>query len=679
MAELTAKEIIDRVARLKQEMGNRNERMADYEAMYCMRIWRDPKRPDDVRVTLPTAYDLIEKSRALLITRPPTITVPTTSTAPDEQERAQKIERFLYGFAERTNLTKQFSDSEWNALTLGEGHLKVQWDALAADDEFPLIVLAPDPRTVYGKMNPQQDRYVELTQTWRRSRREIEGEFNFKFKRDVVMDFNKVEVWLDELVEFIEYWREEISVEMVEPKQVKEPIKTIVERTAEMYQQQIAAASGVPEIDSVIEAAKPVRAARKQRVRRIYHTVVVNDRDGDSTEVGTIVKPTSLMEGYACIPFFSYSGISTPMAGKNRSLSLLFPISNGDAGDDAMGVLAALTAIASIDFESAIKEPHAPIVSDDPDNRIDMSPDAINYVQKGSRVARMQPPSANPAVERSLQLLTSASEQVGIPSIYNGQPQSLSGQAISGLATAFQMTLGLRQRPREHVIEDLLKCALGLVLALSDPEYGIRAFGRTATGKYVEETITSEDIGSEFRVVVRLSALQPKDDIGMLSMLSTLQSKGQISMETFLDMAQKILGSLAADSPIDEIERILRDRVLMDPEMSKTLAQQLAAGYADLLAGRAGGVTPNDLSVSAQLAPQPPPQQPMPPPPTQGAPPGQAPFMPQQGPPQGPPQGSPMQPGMAITPEMVAGMGNPAGMANMQQQAQVAPPMSGAH
>lgn len=660
--QYTARQVIERTEQLKANVGNRNDRMNDYELMYRLQMWRDVKKPDEVRVTLPTAFDLIEKSRALLITRPPAISVPTTSTNPDEQERAQHLERFLYGMSERINLPQHFSDAEWNALCLGDGHLKLMWDPYAAYDEFPLVCIAPDPRTIYGTLNPQQDRYMELAQSWLRSRREIEAEFPaFTFHREPTMDFAGIQAWMDEKVEFIEYWREETTLEKVEPEIKEEPPKTIVERAAEMLMQKVAADANVPEIDATIKAAAPEadEKLRKRRVRHIYHMVVVNDMGSDG-EPGIVVKPPTEMMGYKRIPFFSWSGISTPMAGKNRGLSLLFALSNGDAGEDAYGVLAAMSILASIDLESAIKEPHAPVITDDANNRIDMMPDAINYVAKDSKVSRLAPVSANPALGRSIELMKAISEQVGIPNIWNGQPQSLSGQAISGFANAYQMMLGFRQRQRERALQALFSCALSLVAEFADDEDGVRAYGNTATGKFVEETVTPDEVGTEMRVTVKLSALQPKDDIGMLSILSMLQTKGQISMETFLDQVQKLIGGLAADSPLDEIERVLRDRILMDPDMSKNLALTLARGYQDLLTGRAGGISQSAIDNSKLLA-------------TPQSPPPGLPFMPQGAPaPQGPPQGG-MPPGMSITPDMVAGAGNTMGAQNMLAGQQVMP------
>jgi hypothetical protein len=150
----------------------------------------------------------------------------------------------------------------------------------------------------------------------------------------------------------------------------------------------------------------------------------------------------------------------------------------------------------------------------------------------------------------------------------------------------------------------------------------------------------------------------PKDDLGTVSMMSTLLSKNQISFETFLDIFQKLFG-LAADTPDDELKRIARDMIMMQGDIAKMLASYFGADYIQMLTGSKGGITKEEMAAAimaklqSEMQPPPPPQQPGLPP---GGPPGAQPPGPMNG----------LPPGAApMTPEMLMGAGNMQGAQNM--------------
>jgi hypothetical protein len=686
--------VVNRAHALKRAFGDRNARMDDYERMYRMDVWKDARKPGEVRVSLPVAHDVVEKLRAMMLTRPPVVTVPTVSARIEDQQRAQKVERYLYGASSRTNLHKLVSHAGWYALTFGVGILKVHYDSFATEDDFPLVVTAPDPRSMFWRMDPKQERMVEAVQMWKRSRREIEQEWDFTLPRvNMLGDTLDAEsTWLDGEVTYIEYWAETTVWEDVEREEDKPEPKLLTDLVGEAMQMRLQGMQA-PSVDmpygpmadepgemqpmadgsGMLEPAEGTGADKKEdaaevkprtrvRRRKIIHAVVVEDAGGD-TPAGVMVKRAVYMPGYRQIPFVKFAGISTPLPADGGDISILYPLANGSGGDRAMGVLASMNLLASIDLESAIKAPNAPVYTDDPDAMLDMGQGAINYVKPGSKIDRIRPDTSNPAVQRSYDLLDRHVSGVGVPDVYRGKMEQLSGQAISGFATAFQMALGFRQKEVEQALERLYEIMLCLTAKFADPETGWTAWGANSYGRHVEVTVKPADIGSNYRVQVKLSASMPKDTVGLASMLSMLQSKGQLSLESFIDQLQKLPEvGLAAESPDDEIVRIYRDKLLGAPQFAEVIAKALGMDVVGMLEG-AGAITPEAVQAAEQML-YPPPQQQQPMLPAGPGGPG----------PMGP--GGPGGPGMP--PGMPPGMMGPGGPMMPGGGGPPGPPMPGA-
>jgi hypothetical protein len=649
-----------RAAALERMYQGRNSRLDDYERMYRLQSWKDTLRPNEIRVSLPDAHNTIEKYRALLMTRPPTITVPTTSNNPDDQGRAQKIERYLYGVSARTKMSKVLSWAEWYAVTFGAGFVKCVYDSNHADDEFPLIITSPDTRTLYWQCDGR-DRIIELVQKWPRSRREIEAEWGCTLPRpSESWELESEAAWLDYKVDYIEYWTETTVWEKKE-KGKPEP-KLLTDLIGEAMQGVMAGQAGV-DVEATLAGVEGEPAEEEEeeetriRVRRVIHTVIVEDGAGTGGPA-FVVKRAVAMPGYSRIPFVKFSGISTPLAGAGSDLSVLYPLAGGDGTDKAMGVLAAMNLLASIDLDSAIKAPNAPIISDDDAAELDMQPGAKNYVKPGSKVWRLTPDASNPAVQRSAELFTGRASQSGIPEIWSGEFHSLSGQALSGLATVFQMAIGFKQNDRQEALQDLFGLVLALTAKYSARDGGWRTYGTNATGQFVETLVKPADIGTNFRVTVKLSASMPKDTVGIASLLSMLESKGQLSLETMLDHLQKLPEfGLAAESPEDEIVRIYRNQLLKDEQFKGFITKALGSDVVQMM--RNAGVVSPEAEQEAQQLLFPPPPMPMP---AQG----------------GPQQGMPPEMMAAMQAGQMPAGPMPAGMAGMQMGASPIPPMPGA-
>lgn len=562
------------------EAPKRLERMNKYVRMYLMDVYESEDR-DRVKVSLPVAAEIVDKLKAVLVTRPPVIKVPYNSANTEEQERAQKVEAWLYGMAERTNWQRVVADAEWYALCMGLGCIRYMWDAEAPEDDFPVVLTTHDPRTLFGQESPSRDRWVELVHTWERTRREIEAEWGKVFARPSGMTPEMEASWLDAKVIYTEYWLEvQVKEEPEDDSAYSSSGKLLTDRIAEIVQRQMVEAAGL----EVEEPAKP--APRKRRVRKIVHSVIVDDVHAKSGASPIMLKKPVFLRGFKQIPYVFWSGTTTPLPGSNAHLSVLFPLSSGDAGQKSMGVLAAMNLLTSIDVDSAFRAPNAPLWTDDQSAPgVDMSPDALNKVTRGATISRIPVETTNQAVQRQMELMSGQIARHSIPSILSGDViQQLSGQAISGYATVFQMLVGERQKAMERALMSLLSGVLCMVKHWADPELGVRAWGNTSRGVFVDEALRPADI-KDYRVHVKLSASMPKDDVGTISMLSMLQQKGQYSLESLLDQVQTLIG-MASDTPTNEIVRILRDKWIMETDFTKQMAQMLAQDYADLIVER---------------------------------------------------------------------------------------------
>ena len=646
LARYTAEYINARRDALMEAAGNRNAEMDRFERLYRLDVWENSKPADEQRISLPLAYDMIEKERALLLARPPQISVPPTGNGITERNRAQKIERYLYGVSDRTNLYAALGQAAWYANCLGQGWVKAAYDPNASDDDFPIIITPPDPRTIYHRDDARGEHCAEVVHTWERSRREIEAEFDVTLP-DAPGDPDKVDAWLDEATCYTEYWTTESVWEDIDEEEEEEakPLG-VIEMAAEDYMRRTLAAQAppppgpdgapTPTIGDYLETAPPIeveedepaKKSKRRRVRKVIHAIVV----GEGEDAVLIKKPVVMVD-YKAIPFFGWAGIETPMANGRKALSMLFAATGGDSGDKATGVLQSYNLVASLYLDEAVKRVHAPLVTDDKEADIDLSPDAINTVSPGRNITFLQQPPVNTSLMTVGEMMSRMMDRVGPPEVWNGQAFNLSGQAISGLANAYQMRIAFKQHAIEKAMRNLFAHILCLTAHYSDPDDGWRAYGTGAYGSFVEEAVTADDIGDQYRVVVKLSASMPKDEIAQTSLFAQLLQSNAISWETFLDQFQKMWG-LAADSPEDEIERTFTYMLLRDKSFAEDIARAKAQDFVELMKGLRGGVKLSELARAEALRFNQPPAPPKPAPPVlgprpgEGLPPGSAPPTP---------------------------------------------------
>ena len=150
LSRFTLGYVAGRRSDLVEDAGGRNARRDTYERYANLDYFTDEPAEGEIRIALPVAWDTITKLKALTFGRRWMVTVPSSGGPADtaETDRAQKLERFLYGVTDRLGLYRHAGFAEQDALTMERGWVKAVYDAQAAEDEFPVKVTTPDPRTV---------------------------------------------------------------------------------------------------------------------------------------------------------------------------------------------------------------------------------------------------------------------------------------------------------------------------------------------------------------------------------------------------------------------------------------------------------------------------------------------------------------------------------------------------
>lgn len=657
--EITVKFVQSRHVELKNRWSERNGRMDDYEALYLLDMWESGPEPDERRVSVPICFNTVEAFRTLLLTRPPVISVAPSAVKKVETEQADSIEKYLYGVWYRARVMDALNLAEWFGSALGEGVLRCVFDGQAVEGDFPLVVQALDPRTVYACPSGRAGVDLEVVHAFERARREIEAEWGVKLQRDGEVESE--EAWLDEEVEYISYWRADVEEVLVaeEPEEEEPEEEGTLAKLMGLVKRAVQAGAptkaGVPtgtEEESAVagleeeDEGPPQAEERKVRRRVVTHCVVVGNE---------FVKKPVRIPGYSRLPFIRYPGVATPLPDENGALSVLFPITAGVREHGAMGLAAAVNELVAMKQRMIEMFANGALITDDPELEIDFSPGAINIVGQGRQWSFLVPPGPHPAVDQQMMLLERLTQDATVTASMQGRyAGQMSGLALSALNNPVLMKIAHRQQVRERAYETLNEMILALTEEWAPPE-GWMVWGSDKGGQPMELQLRPDEIGGYHRNRVELSASLPKDDAGEIMSMAQLVGQKLISRETFLDQLQRIK-HLSSQSPQDEMKRILRDTLLFEGPTAETLAKVVLAEYSEELAQIvAGGGQP----------PSPPPG------------PGQAGPGPGMGGPPGPGPMGGMPPGVvapqAVPPMVGAGPGGPAAMMAMMGNAPPGP------
>ena len=634
-----------RAALMDAAGSERNAQMDRYDDYYNLDIWTDMPTEGQVRVTSSVAHATVEDFTALLVTRKHAINVRPRNEADKETARAQDVETWLYGMRHRTMLDRMLRFSTHNGIKLSVGYLKAVYDPMHAADEFPVRISSPNPRNIYGRENTERTRFMELVETWQRTRREIEDYWGVTLQRPK-RGFKKAELeqdWLDGAVDYTEYFDEMTVLEDVvdEKEPAKETAKGAVELAVEKFiaginpmgsggagetgsrqagegengampmmgmmsaagegeqgsggeeenggetespEQEKADEAAKATLEDEVEAAEPV----KRRVRKILHCVIVDDATAGECQM---IKKPVILPGYAVIPYFPWSWILTP-AGR---LSALFSLTNGKGGTKSLGLIQAWNRFMSLFLTIAEKVANPPLITDDDRATIDSTPGAVNVVEMGKRLEYLSSPGVHPNVQKVLEELKAEIGAASVPEVLRGFVVNMSGQAITASSTQFEMRIGFAQQDQEAMLQRFYEFCLGLARTYyaEDPE-AWQVYGEGKRGKPVEIEFGGDDWEEEkFWIEVKTSSSLPKDVVGMMGLMIQLVNAKMLSRRQGIDMIQKYL-DIGADEPDDALAQILEDEILTSGQVSQQLATQLATQWVDAMTGKLGGVTPQE-------------------------------------------------------------------------------------
>jgi len=545
-----------RLVSLQERWSNRNTRMDDMIKLYQMDLWTGEKPENRRRVTSPRAWNVVEAARALLFTRRPVIEVPPSEIRSVSAHTASEIEKFLYGAWERMGLYHAIDDMEWWATTVGLGVIRLVYDPDAPDDELPLRVSVYDPRTVYYWSDPQRPLHdSELIVCWDRARRDIMQEWDTDLGAPDA-DSSHFEEWLDEEVEYVDYWATYVIEEEEEVPQEEEPegvltrgLRALGLRVAQMFEQTESRSEGEEK-----EEERQTRTVRKR--------VVVNAVMAD----GVIVKDPVIMPGYRRIPFFHWAGVRTGMTDRDACLSILYPIAGGARKNGAQGLVSAESELMSLQLMAAERHAAAALVVNDDTLDLDLSPGAVNYSSRPDlRLEWVVPPSQGPDLTATLANVAQNAEDATIPSALLGRYQAaMSGIAMTMVTNPVLMRIAMRQRERETVLQELNALVLDLVEEYAPPE-GWAVWGVGRNGQEFEARLDPDAVSGYRRNRVRLSAQMPKDAPNLALALSNLVQNKMLSRRTAREEIQRAF-DLSGQSPEDEEMLVLIESILFDSE-----------------------------------------------------------------------------------------------------------------
>lgn len=618
----------ERCEALKELVGKRDEMMERYERIYTMDMWENEPEDGEKRVTSPKGFQTVQQMTALLVTRPHTINVKHAGADPKDEMGVQKVESFLYGMRHRTNLDMQVWKQVWSGNCLGEGILRAPYFGDVAEDDFPIQADAPDPRTVYGRLDRSETRFIELAHCWQRTRREIEDEWGLKLKRPRRLRSNQEQDWLDGSVEYCEYF-DEVTVQEERTPEKKAPKKRgVIEMAAEMLlksQQGFGAApEGAATADAEMEMPEGTAAdtqedvaegedpnnedddlPRMVKVRKVVHCVLVCDEELE--EPDQFVKKPVVFEGYGCIPYFLWTPTKTGLAGEKRHLSLLYAMTNGSGGSKSLGAIQAWNEFMSLFLTITEKNANPIATTTDDGLDVDTRPGAVNVLDEGKTLGYVVPPPPNSAVMRAMDLMGQMMAEGGIPAVLQGgQIFNLSGQAITGLSSVFEMTMGFMQQQLERTLSKFYEHVMKVgKFYMQKDERGWQVDGYDRKGNWFSDTVKADDLKPEYRVEVKLSSSLPKDVVGMMGLIMQMVKSELMSRTKAQDFMQKYLGE-GQDTPLDEQARMMMDKILMSEQITQALTSEKSEELLNLVLGRTGGVNVGDMMRNKAMMPPPP-------------------------------------------------------------------------
>lgn len=599
--KLTVDEILARVNDSELERANYRAAAQVWESMWTLQLYSKPARTvleqeGREQVVLPTPYNIVHLARRL-INSDPRIEVPAEDAEEDDDEAAERRQRWLSAFWQRTNREQRrdiIADMAWQVLVRGRCVVEIKWveeqlPKRLQGKRLPVLVRTLDPLNVGVKNGPL---YTEYAFHKYRQERMLAAQRYPNLKKSST-------------------WRE----------------------NDDRFAGLAGKANEVEVIDFWYSDGEG----------GVWNAVVVD---------GIFAKPSKKTD-YPDIPIIEGYGDSSPLEDEeHKSLSILAPIRDlwpyqcRLASQVGTGLLYYFWPAILVSNEAGQEVPD-----------LDIRPGKTTPVPMGTKVEMIRGDVNVPLAQTMLTQVDAHIQQSTFPGVMYGQApgQMSAGYGVSILADQARGRIAQFRENLESTLEHANELILGLI-ETNASEKGVKVWGRgAADGSLYHEALTPKDIQGQWHNLVNLTPQITTDDAQKQTLGLRMVEKGIISKRTFRDRIMSML------FPADEQERIEMEKALESPQMQpKVLLRAIQSYFPDSWEEKIKGTPFEQVAMMDEDTPpgmppgmagppgmqppgMPPQGPPGPPPPGMAGPPPGA-MPPQAGPPPGPPPGAMLPP-----------------------------------
>jgi hypothetical protein len=512
----------------------RNINMTAWRNLYFM----DPKavfvnnkgeymepEPDEKRIVLPIAQNIVESYRELLLAKSPAISVPQKSVEGESLLTAEHNEKALLAIWSMAWVNDRLADSMWHALVDGWGVLQTIWDKNDQND-CPIRVLHHDPYNVYPMPDEYHTGWKYVIHAFPRLVGSIRSEWP-KDDDEESKQYKTAKKALDELelegmldtdeIMYFDYWDGEVN------------------------------AIGCS------------------------YTKVTSKRSKTTTTITKWLKEPA-KHGYGFLPWYIYLPCRLPFknVGERMGTSIIYAIT------EIIKYRCTLISEKAT-FTSRWQDPPLVTITEAGDEFEPVrSQSGMQLKLKvGESAMYLVHPGVPPALDTLMQDVDTFIETSGLPKVLQGlYTGAASGVAMSLLRNPTLMRVAFKQKSVENACIQMNSDFLRLLeRKLSKP---IDLWGTDKIGAQFDTVTDPKKIGKYYRNTVKLSASLPSDDANTVNMLTSMITSGMLDVTTARDVAQQVLHDLVPQSLVEESEKILASKALMDPAFVMAIAQKIA-------------------------------------------------------------------------------------------------------
>lgn len=518
--KLSSEEILSHVLDTEKARAGYVAAADVWEKMWTLQLYdKTPKqvllREGREQVTLPTPYNIVHLARRLIASEPQ-IEVPAEDNEHDDDDSADKRQRWLSAFWQRTNREQRrdiIADAAWQVLVRGRTVFEVKWiqeelPARYKKNRLPVLLRTLDPLNVGVKNGPL---YTEYAYHKYRQERSLAAQRYPNIKksslwRDNDARYGKLSGVASE-VEVVDYW----------------------------YADGDGAVWNAVLVDGIFA---------KQPKKTPYPDIPI-------------------VEGY---------GDASPLEDEEyKSLSILHPIRDlwpyqcRLASQVGTGLLFYFWPAILVSNEMGQEVPD-----------LDIRPGVTTPVPMGTKVEMVRGDVNVPLAQTMLTQIDAHIQQSTFPGVLYGQApgQMSAGYGVSILADQARGRIAQFRTNLENTLEHVNELVLGLVEEYATEKEGVKVWGRGGNdGKLYHETLKPSDIQGQWHSLVSLSPQITTDDAQKQTLGLRMVEKGIISKRTFRDRI------MSMNFPADEQERIELEKALDSPQMQPKVLLRAVQSY----------------------------------------------------------------------------------------------------